>query len=160
MDDLFGSWVPPEWTTAVLDVVRANPQHVFQFLTKEPRRLPEFNPYPRNAWVGASVDFKRRLRPTLSAMRNVNATIRWISFEPLLEDVGDTDLAALEWVVIGGQTGRGRCQPEDAWIDNLLIGAGERPVFFKDNITQYPQELRRYELPQAAAQGQIELFGQ
>ncbi len=160
MGDLFGSWVPKEWVTAVLDVVRDTPQHIFQFLTKEPTRLPEFSPYPSNAWIGASVDYKRRLRPTLDAMQNVDATIRWVSFEPLLESVGIEDLDPLEWVVIGGQTGRGSCQPDDEWIDELLISAGDRPVFFKENITQYPVSRRRYELPAVAARGQTELFAQ
>lgn len=147
MADLFGAWVPREWIESVLAACAKAPQHTYQFLTKNPQRLAEFNPWPANAWVGGTVDVHARLAPTLAALRAVRASVRFISFEPLNEDMGAPDfLGAVEWLIIGAQTGVGAHQPDPDWVEALVCAAdvARVPVLFKDNLA-WPW--RREEFP-------------
>lgn len=147
MADLFGTWVPRQWIECVLAACQKAPQHTYQFLTKNPSRLPEFNPWPANCWVGATVDLPARLTSTLDALRATVATVRFVSFEPLNGDMGAPDLAGtLEWLIIGAQTGAGAHQPNPNWIEQLVCAAdmARIPVLFKDNLI-WPR--RREEFP-------------
>lgn len=101
MADLFGRWVPSAWIKAVLDSVRASPQWNFLFLTKFPIRLQEFD-FPENAWVGTTVDAQARVRNAERAFEQVNAKVKWLSCEPLLEPLHFEHLDLFDWVVIGG----------------------------------------------------------
>lgn len=140
--DVFGAWVPPNWIEAVMDVARQCPQHTFQFLTKNPGRLAEFNPWPGNCWLGGTVDVRQRLEPTLDALRAARAPVRFISFEPLNEDMSVPLLAgSVEWIIIGAQTGPGGHQPEREWVEGLLAAArgAHIPVLMKDNLIWSPR---------------------
>jgi protein gp37 len=139
--DVFGAWVPRDWIEQVLNVVRKAPQHTFQFLTKNPQRLAEFR-FPDNAWAGATIDVRARLKPTLEALRHVQAPVRFISFEPLNGDMGVPLLAgAVEWIIIGAQTGHGAHQPEEGWVDDLVSAAtaARVAIWFKDNLIREPR---------------------
>jgi len=139
--DMFGDWVPDEWTEAVLAVVRECHRHTFQFLTKAPHNLARFNPWPANCWLGGTVDVKRRLQPTLNALRATGAPVRFISFEPLNEDMGVPLLAgSIEWIIVGAQTGRNAHQPKAIWVENLLSAASAArvAVLMKDNLIWQP----------------------
>jgi protein gp37 len=144
--DLFGAWVPDEWIKAVLDVVRDTPRHTFQFLTKNPARLQKVNPWPENAWVGATVDTRARLAPALRALRGTDAPVRFVSFEPLLEPMDGADLTGIQWAILGAQTGRGGRQPEKEWVTRLLDAADRAAaaVLMKGNLRWSP---RREEFP-------------
>ncbi len=101
MADLFGKWVPEEWIAAVLEQVRSNPQwSFFLFLTKFPQRMAEFE-YPDNAWLGTTVDTQARVKIAEKAMAKVKASVRWVSVEPMLEEIY-LDCDCFDWVVIGG----------------------------------------------------------
>src|SRR5262249_26799725 len=86
MADVFGKWVRSAWTEAVVSVVRDCPQWHFLFLTKFPLRLTEFV-FPPNSWVGTSVDRQARVETAERAFRQVRARVKWLSCEPLLEDL-------------------------------------------------------------------------
>lgn len=101
MADLFGRWVPNEWIEAVLDQVRANPQWNFLFLTKFAKRLVEFE-FPKNAWVGTTVDCQARVKAAEDAFAKVKASVKWLSIEPMIEPLQFTRLDLFNWVVIGG----------------------------------------------------------
>ena len=150
--DVFGDWVPPEWILAILDIVCDCPQHTFQFLTKAPQNLKQFNPWPRNCWVGATIDIKARLNPTLHELRRIQAPVRFISFEPLNQDMGIPLLAGtVEWIIIGAQTGVNAHQPAPLPVHHLLSAANacEIPVLMKDNLKWSP---RREEFPEPSSQ--------
>jgi protein gp37 len=154
MADLFGKWVPQAWIDAVLAEVRAAPQWNFLFLTKFPQRLAEIE-WPENAWVGTTVDKQYRVSIAEKAFQEVQATVKWLSCEPLLEDLSFSSLAMFDWVVMGGQSESSRTpafQPPWAWVDHLLqqIYAanalrrqrGQQPIklYWKPNLAVRPQE--------------------
>lgn len=155
--DVFGKWVEREWIDAILETVRKCPQHTFQFLTKNPARLQEFNPWPANCWVGGTVDERSRLKPTLDALYRAKAQVRFISFEPLNADMGIPFMAgSVEWIIIGAQTGRHAHQPKAEWISDLIKAAKSAmvSVWFKDNLIWSP---RLNEWPRAT-QAQYQMF--
>lgn len=145
MADLFGRWVPAEWIEAVLDEVRANPQWNFLFLTKFPIRMQEFA-FPDNAWVGTTVDAQARVANAERAFAKVNAKIKWLSCEPLLEPLHFERLDLFQWIVMGGasqSTQTPTWRPPRAWVDDLR-GQARRAgcrVYEKTNLLE---RLREY----------------
>jgi protein gp37/ParB-like chromosome segregation protein Spo0J len=121
MADLFGKWVPREWIEAVLQTIAAAPQWNFLFLTKFPIRLAEFD-FPDNAWVGTTVDCQARVKNAEDAFRRVNARVKWLSCEPMLEPLQFSDLSMFSWIVIGGSsksTQTPEWRPPRHWINAL-----------------------------------------
>lgn len=145
MADLFGDWVPDEWIQQIKDTVRSihNRHHTFQFLTKNPKRLKDFNPWPRNAWVGTTVTNQADSDERIIEMLKVDASVRFVSHEPLL---GKILLPAdLQWAIIGAQTGPGAVKPEAEWVRNLIdqYRAGGVPLFLKDNLN-WPEKIQEW----------------
>jgi protein gp37 len=101
MADLFGRWVPSEWIERVLIEVAANPQWNFLFLTKFPKRMAEFT-IPKNAWMGTTVDLQARVANAEKAFESVNANVRWLSIEPMIQQLKFNRLDLFHWIVIGG----------------------------------------------------------
>ena len=113
--------------------------HTYLILTKRPQRMKEYYEWayqglsiPRNLWLGVSVcndDEKWKI----DELRAVPAAIRWISFEPLLEDMGEINLGGISWCVVGGETGSGARPMDPEWardLKNQAVNAGV-PFFFK-----------------------------
>jgi protein gp37/ParB-like chromosome segregation protein Spo0J len=125
MADLFGKWVPADLIELVLDVVRRSPQWNFLFLTKFPRRYLEFE-FPDNAWVGTSVDKQGRVEEAEEVFKRVKAKIKWLSCEPLLEDLTFEHLDRFQWVVMGGaskSTRMAEFKPPREWVTHLWAQA-------------------------------------
>lgn len=150
MADLFGRWVPEEWIRAVLSRVEANPQWNFLFLTKFPIRLAEFD-FPDNAWVGTTVDCQARVANAEQSFRRVNAKVKWLSVEPMLEPLHFSDIGAFQWVVIGGASGSTQTpewHPPRTWSDDLRRAAEAEGcmVYEKTNLLErirdYPGHAR------------------
>ena len=144
MADLFGKWVPQAWIDAVLAEVRAAPQWNFLFLTKFPQRLASLE-WPPNAWVGTTVDRQYRVAIAEKAFRKVNASVKWLSCEPLLEDLHFTSVAMFDWVVLGGASASTQTpafQPSWSWVEHLLGQArlAKCLVYMKPNLTVRSQE--------------------
>ena len=136
--DLFGNWVPAEWVSSVLSVVKECPWHTFQFLTKNPRKLLAYD-FPENAWVGTSINSDRDVE-RVNILKKVKAPVRYLSVEPLLGEL-TFNLTGIEWVILGAMTGKNPVVPEIAWIEGVLTSAGKNniPVFMKDNVERYYQ---------------------
>ena len=136
--------MPDEWIVAVLAEVRAAPQWNFLFLTKFPQRLATID-WPANAWVGTSVDRQHRVPIAEKAFREVNAPVKWLSCEPLLEDLTFSSLEMFDWIVLGGQSESSQApgfQPPWAWVKHLLrqAWAADCLVYMKPNLTVRSQE--------------------
>jgi protein gp37/ParB-like chromosome segregation protein Spo0J len=150
MADLFGKWVPAEWIEAVLDVVRENPQWNFLLLTKFPNRLAEFT-YPKNAWLGTSVDCQARVKNAERSFAKVQGGVKWLSIEPMLEPLKFDSLAMFDWVVIGGaskSTETPEWIPPRRWVMDLerqAVDAGCM-IYEKTNLgfQNSPSRLREY----------------
>jgi protein gp37 len=148
MADLFGDWVKRKWIDDVLEVVHKSPQWNFLFLTKNPKRLVDID-WPKNAWVGTTVDRQDRVGPAIKAMAEVKATIRFLSCEPLLERLQFPTMACFDWVVIGARSGSGaepEQQPEREWVHALMEQAWKANcnLYCKPNlkalIKEYPDD--------------------
>lgn len=158
MADLFGHWVPEEQIRQVIEVMRQANWHTFQTLSKYPIRLPHFNPFPANVWVGVSLPAgqlmsqtgaERALSAYLKQMKQIQANIRFMSVEPLWFDVSKVFQSWLkhekklpfEWVIIGAATnGPKTYQPDPGWVEKLLNVLDEQdiPIFFKGNLDWSP----------------------
>jgi putative ABC transporter subunit len=96
MSDLFHDGVPFDFIDRVMDVVKSS-VHTFQFLTKRVERMGEYfasRPIPKNLWVGVTVE-NNLAKKRIDILRNLNAPIRFLSCEPLLEDLGEIDLTSI-----------------------------------------------------------------
>ena len=118
MSDLFHDKVPDEYIERVFEVIAQTPQHTYQILTKRAARMARFfkkRAVPNNAWMGVSVEDKKYGVPRITHLRKVPASIRFLSVEPLLEDVGQLDLTDIHWVIVGGESGPNARPMEKAW---------------------------------------------
>lgn len=145
MADLFGDWVPQEWIDAVLDTTRNSSQWNFIFLTKNPKRLIDID-WPSNAWVGTTVDIQARVKQAKDAFSQFDAAKKFVSCEPMLEELKFSRLEVFDWVIIGGRSKNSRLpefQPNPWWAINLSYEAREAgcQVYWKTNLTA---RLREY----------------
>jgi len=117
MGDMFAPCIPRGWQDEIFIVERACPQHTFQHLTKFPENLAQFNPWPGNAWVGATAIDNEMAKKAIEGLAKVDAPMKFISFEPLLGPISLlNDMYELNWIVIGAQTNPEQ-QPRDAeWV--------------------------------------------
>jgi len=152
MGDLFHDEVKPSWIDAVLDVIVATPQHIYQILTKRahniehklydyqsddaPLRQLGGGDYLRNLWLGVTVE-SARYKDRIDVLRMIPAAVRFVSFEPLLGDVGALDLTGIHWVIVGGETGPGARMMHLLWAEHILIQCREQnvPFFYKGHGT-------------------------
>jgi protein gp37 len=145
MADLFGSWVPQENIDKILKVVKDTSQWNYIFLTKNPKRLVGID-FPVNAWVGATVDCQGRVEATEKAFVNVNASVKFLSCEPLQEPLVFTHLELFDWIIIGGRSKSISCpefQPQFTWVENLISQARKAncKVYCKPNLNPiFPKE--------------------
>jgi len=126
MSDLFHEDIPNEFLDRVFSVVRQTPQHTYQILTKRAERLPDYfreNDCPRNVWLGVSVEDRRYGVARIEYLRQVEAHIRFLSVEPLLEDVGTLDLRGIHWVIVGGESGSRARPMREEWVANVQAQA-------------------------------------
>lgn len=135
MSDLFHKDVPFEFIDKVFDVIRKTPQHTYQVLTKRAERMNEYlkdRDIPTNTWIGVTVENKS-VRYRMDYIRNLSAKVKFISCEPLLEDLGELNLVGIDWIIVGGESGvQARPMKED-WVMNIKRQADENniPFFFK-----------------------------
>lgn len=133
MSDLFHEGVPDRFVERVLDVCRRTPQHTYQVLTKRAERLPEFfadRKCPPNVWLGVSVEDRKYGVPRIAHLRRVRAEVRFLSVEPLLEDVGKLNLRGIHWVIVGGESGAKARPMEASWAENVRTQAVAQGVAF------------------------------
>ena len=88
--------------------------------------------WPGNVWMGVSVE-DRRAKRRIDALRRVPAAVRFLSVEPLLESLGEVDLAGIDWVIVGGESGPGARPMAKEWVDEIKRQCEEArvPFFFK-----------------------------
>jgi protein gp37 len=135
MSDLFHSDVSDVFIDKIMDVIRKTPQNRYQILTKRAERMLEYfskNEVPTNVWLGVTVESKTSLY-RIDLVRNLKASIRFLSCEPLLEDLGDMDLTNINWIIVGGESGLQARPMKEEWALNIKRQADLRriPFFFK-----------------------------
>jgi protein gp37 len=128
------------WREEAWALVRQCPNLTFQILTKRHERvlanLPaDWGEGYANVWLGVSVENRRYGLPRIEALRQVPAAIRFLSIEPLLEDIGQIDLSGIGWVIVGGESGPNYRPMEHSWARSLRdqCQAAGVPFFFKQS---------------------------
>jgi protein gp37 len=123
MSDLFHDFVPDDYIVAVATVmVKAN-WHTYQVLTKRSERLRNllnsrlrFAAQQQHIWWGVSVEDKKYGVPRIAHLQETEAAIRFLSVEPLLEDIGQLDLQGIDWMIVGGESGVGARPMKEEWV--------------------------------------------
>lgn len=146
MSDVFGRWVPNWMIEMILEEVRKNQGFNYLFLTKFPQKLSQFD-FPENAWVGTTVDEQWRAAHAERHFADIDATVKWLSCEPMKERLEFNDLSIFDCVVIGAQESYGdspEFQPKLDWVVDLYRDARNAgcKVYFKENLDlPFPKEL-------------------
>jgi protein gp37 len=140
MSDLFHADVPDHYIHDIAAVMIRASWHIFQVLTKRSERLRDsLNTYLNHAapsehiWWGVSVEDRKYGIPRISHLQQSPARVRFLSIEPLIEDLGELDLAGISWVIVGGESGPGARQMKVSWVENIYRQCRSQrvPFFFK-----------------------------
>jgi protein gp37 len=140
MSDLFHDDIPIDYIAKVGRVMQAAHWHTYQILTKRHERLRELLRGELNwmaalphAWFGVSVEDREHGLPRIESLRHTPASVRFLSIEPLLEDLGPIDLSMIDWAIVGGESGHGARPMNEAWVLSILrqCEAAGVPFFFK-----------------------------
>jgi protein gp37 len=140
MSDLFHDGIDDSYIKEVCQVMKRADWHIFQVLTKRSERMRdllttthgEFAALP-HVWWGVSVENRRHGLPRIDHLRATPVTVRWLSVEPLLEDLGSFSLDGISWVVVGGESGHGARPMKKEWVLSIRdqCQAAGVPFFFK-----------------------------
>jgi Bacteriophage protein gp37 len=120
------------------DLIRATPNLDWQLLTKRASNIKKFLPadwgngYP-NVWLGVTVENRRQGLRRMEMLKTIPAQVRFLSIEPLLEDLGRLDLDGIHWVIAGGESGVKARAMQTAWVDKIFQQCQQQgaPFFFK-----------------------------
>lgn len=136
MSDLFHKNIPADYVSRVFDTMESADWHVYQVLTKRSSLMRNFvnqrypdHPVPAHIWLGVSIENASTLS-RLRHLKQANASVRFVSFEPLLGSVGAADLTDIHWVIAGGESGPGARPVEPDWIREIRDGCQKQRVAF------------------------------
>ena len=132
MADLFHDAVSFDFIDKIMNTIKNSPQHRYQILTKRADRMAEYfsqSDVPKNVWLGVTVESFSE-KPRIDLLRNLQATIRFISCEPLIEDIGEIDLTNIDWVIVGGESGVKARPMKPEWVRSILQQAEEQDTAF------------------------------
>ncbi|PKP47613.1 MAG: hypothetical protein CVT94_10930 [Bacteroidetes bacterium HGW-Bacteroidetes-11] len=135
MSDLFHEDIPLDYIKQVFHVMNDNPQHVFQILTKRAARLAELQKelrWTHNIWMGVSVE-NELVIDRIDFLSKVKAKVKFLSLEPLIGPLPNLKLKSIDWVIVGGESGKNP-RPMDAdWVLDIQeqCEKSKVPFFFK-----------------------------
>jgi len=150
ISDIFHEKMPIEYLGEIFKVIEQTPLHTYQVLTKRADRMFEYlskREIPKNIWLGVTVENKKEGLPRVDKLRNLEASVLFLSVEPLLEDLGEIDLKNIDWVIVGGESGN-RARPMDKnWVLNIQRQCENKDVafFFKQWGTWGTDQKKRNE---------------
>jgi protein gp37 len=137
-----------DWRGEAWSIIERTPHLTYQILTKRPSRITtrvpwQNTPWP-NVWLGASVESRKYLH-RIDVLRNVNVRLRFLSLEPLLEDLDGLDLTGIGWVIVGGESGPTRRPFAIAWLERIaeLCARNGVPLFVKQDAAFKPGQQGR-----------------
>ncbi|MDX1641474.1 MAG: phage Gp37/Gp68 family protein [Balneolaceae bacterium] len=137
MSDLFHEDVPVDFIQKVFKVMKENPQHVFQVLTKRTELLLEYDKkglleWTENIWMGTSVE-DERVKHRINTLTKTEAKTKFLSCEPLIGPLPDMNLKGIDWVIVGGESGHSPRPMQPEWVIDIKEQCQEAnvPFFFK-----------------------------
>ncbi len=132
MSDIFHKDVPDEFILKLFEVMNKAHWHTFQVLTKRAERIVGLNQkikWTKNIWLGVTVE-DRNVLGRIDCLRNCNAHIKFLSLEPLLEDLGEINLENIDWVIVGGESGFNARPIKEEWVLNIKKQCKSQKVAF------------------------------
>jgi len=138
MSDLFHEKVTDAYIAEVADVMMKADWHTYQVLTKRPERMHDLVTTKLSVaaakphiWWGVSVEDKKHGMPRIEILRSLPVEgVRFLSIEPLLEDLGELDLTGIHWVIVGGESGWGARPMKREWVISILDQCHKQQVLF------------------------------
>lgn len=137
MSDLFHKDIPIEYIQKVFGVMQQNPQHLFQVLTKRADVLRYYDSerwlkWPHNVWMGVTVEHEQTMG-RIDLLRQTDARVKFLSCEPLLGPLPNMNLEGIDWVIVGGESGRNARSMSPEWVQEIREQClvAEVPFFFK-----------------------------
>jgi protein gp37 len=132
MSDLFHEDMPFEFLDSVFETIGKTPRHHYQILTKREHILKKYfedKVLPKNVWLGVTVE-NETVKSRIDILREIDASIRFLSIEPLIGDVGKIDLSGIHWVIVGGESGNNARPMNPEWVVNIQKQCKEQKVAF------------------------------
>ena len=132
MSDLFHEKMPFKFLDRIFKVITNTPQHHYQILTKREHILQKYflkRIVPSNVWLGVTVE-NENTKYRIDVLKNIQASIRFISIEPLLGDVGELNLNGIHWVIVGGESGSKARPMNPEWAINIQKQCAKQKVAF------------------------------
>lgn len=132
MSDLFHELVPFEFIDKVMAVIKKTKNNRYQLLTKRAERMKEYfsaRPIPKNVWLGVTVE-NEKAKYRIDYLRNLKSSIRFLSCEPLLDDLGTLDLQNIDWVIVGGESGAKARPMKEEWVLSIKEQADKLGIAF------------------------------
>ena len=147
MSDLFHEKMPFDFLDSIFDVIKSTPRHHYQILTKRAHILHAYfseRKAPANVWLGVTVEHAET-KHRIDVLRNIDAAVRFVSIEPLINDVGTLDLEGIHWVIVGGESGISARPMKSQWAINIQKQCVKQDVafFFKQWGTWGEDGIRR-----------------
>jgi len=148
MSDLFHEKMPFDFLDKIFEVIASTPQHNYQILTKREQVLQKYflsRPAPpSNVWLGVTVE-NGQAKNRIEVLKNIRATVRFVSVEPLIDDIGALNLDGIHWVIVGGESGMSARPMNPQWAINVQKQCAEQNVafFFKQWGTWGADGVRR-----------------
>ena len=134
MSDLFHEKVPFDFIDSVFDTIKKSHWHKFQVLTKRTNIMAEYfksREVPENVWLGVTVENKKEGLPRIDFLKSIqNVTIKFLSVEPLLEDLGQVDFSGIDWIIVGGESGLQARPMKKEWAINIRNQCEEQDIAF------------------------------
>ncbi len=148
MSDIFHENMPIEYLDKIFKVIEQTPHHTYQVLTKRANRMYDYlskRDIPKNIWLGVTVENKKEGLPRIDRLRNLKASVLFLSVEPLLEDLGKINLKNIDWVIVGGESGNRARAMEESWILNIKKQCKKQDIafFFKQWGTWGADKIKR-----------------
>ncbi len=132
MSDLFHERVPIDFIKKIFEVMNETPWHTYQILTKRAERLAEVSNklvWTPNIWQGVSVESGKYLN-RINYLRTVPASIRFISFEPLIGETNMIDFSGIDWAIVGGESGFQAREMKREWVLSIMAECERQNVLF------------------------------
>jgi len=148
MSDLFHEQMTDDYLDKIFQVIKQTPQHIYQILTKRADRMFDYlkdKQTPANVWLGVTVENKKEGLPRIDYLRQLKASILFLSAEPLLEDLAEINLQNINWVIVGGESGNKARPMNQQWVLNIRNQCQAKNVafFFKQWGTWGADNIKR-----------------
>ncbi|HDZ5135329.1 TPA: phage Gp37/Gp68 family protein [Campylobacter jejuni] len=132
MSDLFHEKMDFNFLDQIMNTIKQTPYHQYQILTKKPSKMRKYfldKKILNNIWLGVTIESKQ-VKKRIDLLRDLPAKIKWLSCEPLLNDLGNLNLSGIDWVVVGGESGSSARMVKKEWIVNIQRQCKEQNTAF------------------------------